>query len=144
MLALLGLLTIIVLLAAILSKRMSPLVALIAVPVVAALLGGFGLKTGKFILSGIRDVSPVAGMFVFAILYFGIVTDAGLLDPILDRLLRAVGSRPSRIVMGTALLSHRASKPGSPKQPISTASGGGPGSARAAAQASSMAWAATA
>ena len=104
MLALLGLLTIVVLLAAIISKRMSPLVALIAVPVVAALVGGFGLDTGKFIVRGIRDVAPVAGMFIFAILYFGIVTDAGLLDPVIDRILRAVGTRPRAIVVGTALL----------------------------------------
>jgi CitMHS family citrate-Mg2+:H+ or citrate-Ca2+:H+ symporter len=100
----LGLLTILALLAAVLSKRMSPLVALIAVPTVAALVGGFGLKTGAFIVAGIRDVAPVAGMFVFAILYFGIMTDAGLLDPILDRILRAAGGRPTRLVPGTALL----------------------------------------
>src|SRR3954469_23414028 len=104
MLALLGLLTIVVLLAAIISKRMSPLVALILVPTVAALIGGFGADTGKFIVRGIRDIAPVVGMFVFAILYFGIVTDAGLLDPVIDRILRVVGVRPRRIVVGTALL----------------------------------------
>jgi CitMHS family citrate-Mg2+:H+ or citrate-Ca2+:H+ symporter len=43
-------------------------------------------------------------MFVFAILYFGIITDAGMLDPIINRILRAVGMRPTRIVVGTALL----------------------------------------
>jgi len=105
MLALLGLMTIVVLLAAIISKRTSPLVALIAVPTIAALIGGFGLdETGKFIVRGIREVAPVAGMFIFAILYFGIVSDAGLLDPIIDRILHAIGTRPTRIVMGTALL----------------------------------------
>ncbi len=104
MLAWLGLFTIVVLLAAILSKRMSPLVALIVVPLVAALLGGFGWKTGTFIVTGIRGIAPVAGMTVFAILYFGIMTDAGMLDPIVARILRAVGHRPARIVTGTALL----------------------------------------
>jgi CitMHS family citrate-Mg2+:H+ or citrate-Ca2+:H+ symporter len=94
MLALLGLLTIVALFVVILTKRMSPLVALIAIPVIAALAGGFGLNTSKFILAGIKDVAPVAGMFIFAILYFGIVTDAGMLDPIIDRILRTVGSRP--------------------------------------------------
>ena len=44
MLPLLGLATIVVLLGAILSKRMSPLVALIIVPIAASLLGGFGLS----------------------------------------------------------------------------------------------------
>src|SRR5438552_5247553 len=104
MLALLGLATIVLLLAVILTKKMSPLVALIAIPLIAALLGGFGLNTSKFVIAGIKSIAPVAGMFVFAILYFGIVTDAGMLDPIIGRILRTVGSRPTRIVPGTALL----------------------------------------
>src|SRR5262245_11316444 len=107
MLAALGLLTVIALLAAIISKKMSPLVALILIPVIASLVGGFGLKTGAFIVKGIQNIAPVAAMFIFAILYFGIVSDAGMLDPIIDRILRIVGNRPTRIVMGTALLALR-------------------------------------
>ena len=68
MLALLGALTAIVLLALILSGILSPLVALIVVPVAAALLGGFGLGTGEFITAGVSVLAPVTGMFVFAIL----------------------------------------------------------------------------
>jgi CitMHS family citrate-Mg2+:H+ or citrate-Ca2+:H+ symporter len=83
---------------------MTPLGALIAVPVLAALAGGFGLKTAGFIVHGVQSVSAVAGMFIFAIVYFGIMTDAGMLDPIVDRILAAVGSNPPRIVAGTALL----------------------------------------
>jgi CitMHS family citrate-Mg2+:H+ or citrate-Ca2+:H+ symporter len=104
MLALLGLTTIVVLLAAIVSRKLSPMVALITVPTIAALLGGCGLSTGTFIVHGIQNIAPVVGMTIFAILYFGIMTDAGMLDPIIDHILRAVGSRPTRIVMGTALL----------------------------------------
>ncbi|WP_227247287.1 CitMHS family transporter [Paraburkholderia caribensis] len=104
MLPLLGLVTIAVLLGAILSKRMSPLVALIVVPIAASLIGGFGLQTSKFVVDGLKSLAPVVGMFVFAILYFGTITDAGTLDPIIDRILRAVGTRPTRIVMGTTLL----------------------------------------
>lgn len=104
MLALLGLTTIIVLLATISSRKISPLIALIMVPTVAAFIGGFGFNTGKFIVQGIQNIAPVVGMTVFAILYFGIMSDAGMLDPIIDLILRAVGSKPTRIVMGTALL----------------------------------------
>lgn len=104
MLALLGLTSIVVLLVAIISRKLSPLVALIIVPVVAALAGGFGLSTGTFMVRGVQSIAPVVGMTVFAILYFGVMTDAGMLDPIIDRILRAVGSKPTRIVMGTALL----------------------------------------
>ena len=104
MLALLGFATIAVLLAAILSRKMTPLTALIAVPVLSALIGGFGLKTAAFIVDGIQSVAAVAGMFIFAIVFFGVMTDAGMLDPLIDRILAAVGSSPPRIVMGTALL----------------------------------------
>jgi citrate-Mg2+:H+ or citrate-Ca2+:H+ symporter, CitMHS family len=103
-LPLLGLSTIVLLLAAIMTKRMSPLVALIIIPIVAALAGGFGLGTGKMVGDGLKSLAPVIGMFVFAILYFGVMTDAGMLDPIIDGILRTVGTRPTRIVMGTALL----------------------------------------
>jgi CitMHS family citrate-Mg2+:H+ or citrate-Ca2+:H+ symporter len=68
MLALLGLVTVLVLLALILSRRMSPLVALILVPTIAALAGGFGLATPQFILNGLQQTASVAAMFVFAIL----------------------------------------------------------------------------
>ncbi|MEO7270365.1 MAG: citrate transporter, partial [Vicinamibacterales bacterium] len=86
MLAFAGLATVLLLLGLILSRRMSPLVALIAVPTAAALLAGFGLTTGTFILAGLQQTASVAAMFVFAILYFGIMSDAGLLDPIVDRI----------------------------------------------------------
>ncbi len=104
MLAALGLLTIAALLVLIVGRLASPLVALIAVPIAAALIGGFGLTTGKFIVAGIQQIAPVAAMFVFAILYFGIITDAGTLEPIVGGILRAAGNRPTRVVMGSALL----------------------------------------
>lgn len=104
MLALLGLFTVLALLAAILTRALSPLVALVAIPIAAALVGGFGLSTSAFIVTGLRQIAPVAAMFVFAILYFGIITDAGTLDPIVDGIIRAVGARPTRVVMGSALL----------------------------------------
>jgi CitMHS family citrate-Mg2+:H+ or citrate-Ca2+:H+ symporter len=104
MLALLGFATIAALLALILSRRMTPLSALILVPVVASLAGGFGLQTAGFMVKGIQSVAAVAGMFIFAILYFGVMTDAGMLDPIVDRILRTAGTNPVRIVMATSLL----------------------------------------
>ena len=104
MLALLGVATIVVLLAAIMSGRVTPLVALIVVPVVASFAGGFGLETGKFVTAGVQNLAPVVAMFVFAILFFGIVTDAGMFDPVIDRILRVVGTHPTWIVLGTFAL----------------------------------------
>lgn len=103
-LALLGALTIVALMVAILSKRISPIVALIAIPALASLLAGFGLRTSKFMIGGIEEISGVIGMFVFAILFFGVMTDAGMLSPFIAWLLRVIGRKPSRVVPGTALL----------------------------------------
>ena len=102
--ALLGTLAVVTLLAAIISRRVSPLVALIVVPVVAALVGGHGLAIPGYVVDGIKTISPVAGTVVFAILYFGVVTDAGLFDPVIRRLLKIVGSRPAHVALGTAVL----------------------------------------
>ena len=104
MLVLLGVLTIAALLAAILLNRLSPIAALILIPVAAALLGGFGASTATFMVRGITEIAPVAGMFVFAILYFGIQTDAGLLEPLLRGVIGFAGSRPALIVPASALL----------------------------------------
>jgi CitMHS family citrate-Mg2+:H+ or citrate-Ca2+:H+ symporter len=103
-LAILGLLTVLAVLALIMSRAASPLVALVVVPAAAALAAGSGWQIGAFVVSGLQQTAPVAAMFVFAILFFGILTDAGVLDPIVTRILRIVGTKPSRIVVGSALL----------------------------------------
>jgi CitMHS family citrate-Mg2+:H+ or citrate-Ca2+:H+ symporter len=104
MLAVAGILSVVVLLGVILSNRVSPLVALILVPIIAALLLGRGGALPTQIIDGITKIAPVAGMFVFAILFFGVMTDVGLLDPVIALVLRLVGERPAHITLGTAIL----------------------------------------
>ena len=83
MLTWLGVATIVVLLVLILFRFTSVLVALTLVPIAAALIGGFGRDVGGFAVDGIRSVVPVASLFTFAVLYFGIMNDAGLFEPII-------------------------------------------------------------
>ncbi len=104
MLAFLGFVTIFALLFVILGRKMSALVALIAIPTLTALAGGFGLEIGNFITDGIKAIAPIAGMLLFAILFFGVLTDAGMLDPIVGGILKIVGTHPARITLGTAVL----------------------------------------
>lgn len=104
MLAWVGLITILLTLIAIMSGRISALVALITLPILAALALGTGGATSTMITDGVRSVAPVMGMFVFAILYFGVMTDAGLLDSIVRAIVRVVGHDPRRIVVGTTLI----------------------------------------
>lgn len=104
LLALWGALTIAGVLVAILTRRLSPLAALVLIPVLTSLASGFGLRTSGFILNGIQGMASVISMFVFAILFFGVLTDAGMLNPLIQWILRLVGKHPSRIVPGTFLL----------------------------------------
>ncbi len=88
----------------IMSKRLSPLVALITVPIVFALIGGFGNGLDEMMLDGIKKIAPTGVMLMFAILYFGVMIDAGLFDPLVRIILRIVKGDPLKIVMGTAVL----------------------------------------
>ncbi|WP_026896113.1 CitMHS family transporter [Clostridiisalibacter paucivorans] len=104
MLALLGFITIALLLIVIMTKKLSPTVALIVIPTITATIGGFGKDLGKFMTDGIKNISTVGTMFIFAILFFGILTDAGTFDPIINKILKVVGKDPIKIVMGSAIL----------------------------------------
>jgi CitMHS family citrate-Mg2+:H+ or citrate-Ca2+:H+ symporter len=102
MLTWLGVCTIAALLALILFRLTSVLVALALVPVVTALIGGFGPQIGEFAMDGIRSIAPVAALLAFAVIYFGIMNDAGLFEPVIRRVVRIVGSDPRKIAIGTA------------------------------------------
>lgn len=104
MIATLGFLTIAVFLILILTKKVSVIVALIVVPVVFALIGGFGPELGTLMLDGILSVAPTGIMLGFAILFFGVMNNAGLLDPIISRVLRMVKGDPLKIAVGTAVI----------------------------------------
>ena len=104
MLAFLGLLTIIVLLLLVMTKKASPTVALIVVPVVTAAIGGFGLEIGEFMTNGVKSISTTGVMFIFAILFFGVLSDAGTFDPIIRTIIKVVGKDPVKIAIGTAIL----------------------------------------
>ena len=104
MLAALGFATIAIFLFAIMTKRVSVLVALILIPTVAGLVAGFGTGLGKMMLEGITRVAPVGVMIIFAVLYFGLMLDVGLFDPMIRRLLRAVKGDPLKVALATAVL----------------------------------------
>ena len=63
MLVLVGILVICGLQAAILLNRLSPIAALILTPVAGALATGFGVETAGFMVAGISDIAPVAGLY---------------------------------------------------------------------------------
>lgn len=104
MLAVLGFAMVFVFMFLIMTKRMSALVALILIPIIFALIGGFYANVGPMMLDGIKKLAPTGIMLMFAILYFGIMIDSGLFDPIIGKILKIVNGDPLKIVVGTAIL----------------------------------------
>ncbi|MDA3624216.1 citrate:proton symporter [Saccharopolyspora sp. WRP15-2] len=104
MIALLGLGMVTVFLFLVMTKRLSPMVALVVVPAAFAVLGGFAPDLGDMITDGIKSVAPTAAMLLFAILYFGIMIDAGLFDPITRAVVRLTRNDPLRLIVGTVAL----------------------------------------
>ncbi|ERF48935.1 MULTISPECIES: citrate:proton symporter [unclassified Staphylococcus] len=103
-LALLGFIMIIVFMVLIMTRKMSALIALIIVPTVFALIGGFYAGLGKYMLEGIETVAPTGIMLTFAILYFGVMIDAGLFEPVINQIIKIVKGDPVKIAIGTVIL----------------------------------------
>ena len=104
-LALMGFATVATFIILIMTKRLSAVVALIAVPIIFGLFVQGDGNLGEMVVSGILQVAPIALLLAFAILFFGIMMDAGLFDPLVKRILHLVGNDPLRISVGTATLS---------------------------------------
>lgn len=102
--AALGAVMIVTFMTLIMAKKMSAVAALIAVPILFGLIAGAGPELGKMMLEGVLQVTPTALMLCFAVLYFAIVMDAGLFDPLVRKVLATVGEDPVRISLGTAVL----------------------------------------
>lgn len=104
-LAIAGFLMVIVFMYLIMSKRLSAMTALMLIPVLFALaVTGLDPKLGKMMWDGVKQVAPTGIMICFAILYFGVMIDAGLFDPLINKILQAVKGDPVKVAVGTALL----------------------------------------
>ena len=69
MLAILGLAMITTFIALIMTRRLSPLVALTLIPILFGLIAGFGSGLGKMMENGLRDTAPTGVLIMFGILY---------------------------------------------------------------------------
>ena len=88
----------------IMTKRITPVAALILVPTIFGLFAGAGLGLSDMIMEALLKLAPTAALLFFAITFFGIMIDVGLFDPLIKLILRFVKNDPMRLVVGTALL----------------------------------------
>ncbi|NJP36093.1 CitMHS family transporter [Alkalicoccus luteus] len=105
MLSIIGILTIGVIVALLISGRITPIVGLVLVPVIGALLTGFSVEAiGGFFNEGIDSVISVVIMFIFAILFFGIMQDTGLFDPFINRVISLTRGSVVAVAVGTVAI----------------------------------------
>ncbi|CAL9410110.1 Citrate transporter [Streptomyces sp. enrichment culture] len=104
MLTILGFAMIATFLVLIMMKKMSPIAALVLIPALFCVFVGKGAHLGDYVIDGVSSLAPTAAMLMFAIVYFGVMIDVGLFDPIVRGILRFCKADPMRIVVGTALL----------------------------------------
>ncbi|MEU5402483.1 citrate:proton symporter [Streptomyces sp. NPDC005963] len=104
MLTILGFTMIATFLVLIMMKKMSPIAALVLIPALFCVLVGKGAHLGDYVIEGVGNLAPTAAMLMFAIVYFGVMIDVGLFDPIVRGILRFCKADPMRVVVGTALL----------------------------------------
>ncbi|MDH6627349.1 CitMHS family citrate-Mg2+:H+ or citrate-Ca2+:H+ symporter [Streptomyces sp. LBL] len=104
MLTILGFAMIATFLVLIMLKKMSPIAALVLIPALFCVFVGKGAKLGDYVIDGVTSLAPTAAMLMFAIVYFGVMIDVGLFDPIVRGILKFCKADPMRIVVGTAVL----------------------------------------
>lgn len=100
---------IIVFMFVIMKKKMSPFTALVLIPLIFALIAMFsGVSKkgsiGDFVMEGIKTTSTTGIMLLFAILYFSIMLDAGLFDPITKKMIHIAKGDPMKVLIATAVV----------------------------------------
>ncbi|MEU5706739.1 CitMHS family transporter [Streptomyces flaveolus] len=104
MLTILGFAMIATFLVLIMLKKMSPIAALVLIPALFCVFVGKGAKLGDYVIDGVTGLALTAAMLMFAIVYFGVMIDVGLFDPVVRGILKFCKADPLRIVVGTAVL----------------------------------------
>jgi len=104
-LALLGFATVIAVIVLLLRNVTVPALAFVGVSTITAAIlvatGAFTLdEMAGFIKDGVKGVHGTAILFIFSVLFFGVMTDAGMFDKIIGALMKKVGNN----VIGVALM----------------------------------------
>lgn len=105
MTAAVGFIMIITIVVLLLKGKMSPIVVLAGIPAIASLILGFGLPdTLSFISDGIKTTTSNGILFIFSVIYFGVLSDSGLFDVIVNWLVKKAGNNVIAVTIATAII----------------------------------------
>ncbi len=105
----LGLLTIVAIVVTLFKSKTQPAIAFIVWPTLLALVLVIGGRhsfedIAAMIKSGFSSTGPTAALFVFSVLYFGFMTDAGMFDVIIGKLMKLVGDNVIGVAVVTCII----------------------------------------
>ncbi len=105
----LGLVTIIAIVVTLFKSKTQPAIAFIVFPLILGIVlfigGRYSLENlAAMIKAGFNSTGPTAALFVFSVLYFGIMTDAGMFDVIINKLMKLVGDSVVGVCVMTAVI----------------------------------------
>ena len=108
-LALLGFATVIAVIVLLLRNVTVPALAFVSVSTITAAIlvatGAFTLdEMAGFIKDGVKGVHGTAILFIFSVLFFGVMTDAGMFDKIIGALMKKVGNNVIGVALMTCLI----------------------------------------
>ncbi|MDK8653484.1 CitMHS family transporter [Corynebacterium accolens] len=104
-LTLMGLAIIFVTVGILIRGRVNPIIPMTLVPVIGAVIAGFGIEEiADFFGEGLSSVINVVVMFIFAIIFFGILQDVGLFTPVIRSLIKATRGNVMAVTIGTAAI----------------------------------------
>lgn len=99
-LAIVGFILMFVLMFVLIKEKLSPPVAFIVLPLVAAVIAGYGINDiSGFVKTGLTTMLETAVLFIFSISYFTMMSNAGLFDPIVNFLIKRNGKSVTTILM---------------------------------------------
>ena len=108
-LALLGFATVIAVIVLLLRNVTVPSLAFVGVSTITAIIlvvtKAFTLdEVAGFIKEGVKGVHGTAVLFIFSVLFFGVMTDAGMFDKIIGALMKKVGNNVVGVTLMTCII----------------------------------------
>lgn len=86
-LGILGLLMIVIIVWSLIQSKTNPVPIFVIVPIIMAVIAGFGPSDiFTFIQAGVSKTWSTAVLFIFSIVYFSLMSDVGLFDPLVNYL----------------------------------------------------------
>lgn len=105
MLALIGFLMVGVIVYLLIQSKATPAPVFVIVPLAAAAATGSSfVEITKFIKSGVATTMPIAILFMFSVIFFSVMTDAGMFDPLVNFLSKKAGNNVVAVTVATGII----------------------------------------